>query len=578
MKFNLEEFKNKIRPYWPWLIIIPVMIAFFALSSTLNYKSQTKDFVKWLSPDETANYTVAKLYAETRSLAFFEKYNLVSMDIIHPRSFRSDWGLIKPVSFLGLPIYYGKIARVFGIGVLPYLTPIIGALGLAFFYLLVKRIFGKSNALISTLIAAGFPVYIYFSSRSMFHNILFMAAIIAGLYFAVRMSEQKKDATSHLKKHYLGYIFALCSGLCVGLALTARTSELLWVGPLFGVLWLFNIRQIGIVRLFFFAYGIFAAFFPIVYWNSVLYGSLFSSGYPELNNSLFALQQNGSALASTAAAGKFAELRTLLGNIKATIFHFGFKPSQSYLMFTRYVHEMFPWLYWSAIAGVVLFLTSIKQYSKERWLFVLAWLSVSIILVLYYGSWIFYDNPDPKSFTIGNSYTRYWLPLYFGAIPMASLALIKITGLLKNTAAIWAVRAIALTVVITLSIQFVWNDPAEGLSVSIQKQNESRNEFKQVLEATESNAVIITRYHDKLLFPERKVVIGLFNDPNMIVEYAHIAARAPIYYYNFSYKPEDLDYLNNGLLKENGVSLIEIKPITERFTLYKLELNETKED
>jgi hypothetical protein len=572
MKFKFEELKSKLKPQWPWLIIIPVMIAFFVLSSSFNYKSQTKDFVKWLSPDETANYTVAKLYAETRSLAFFEKYNLISKDIIHPRSFRSDWGLIKPVSFLGLPIYYGKIARVFGVGILPYLTPIIGALGLVFFYLLIKRIFGKSNALISTLIAAGFPVYIYFSARSMFHNILFMAALIAGLYFAVRMTEQNKEATTHLKKHYLGYIFALCAGLCVGLSLTARTSELLWVGPLFVGLWLFNIRRIGIIRLFFFVYGVFMAFFPVIYWNTVLYGSVFSSGYPELTNSLFALQQNGSALASTAAAGKFTEIKTLLGNIKATIFHFGFKPAQSYTMFTRYVQEMFPWLYWSAIAGVAVFIVSIKHYTKERWLYILAWLSISTILVLYYGSWIFYDNPDPKSFTIGNSYTRYWLPLYFGAIPLASLALIKITSFVRNQAAIWAIRAIAVTVVIMISIQFVWNDPAEGLAVSIQKQNESRNEFKQVLDATENNAVIITRYHDKLLFPERKVVIGLFNDPNMITEYAHIAARAPVYYYNFSYQPEDLNYLNNGVLKENAVHLSEVKPITSRFTLYKMEI------
>ncbi len=542
------------------------------LSSSFNYKTQSNNFVKWLSPDETANYTVAKLYAETKSLAFFEKYNLVSKDIIHPRSFRSDWGTIKPVSFLGLPIYYGKIARLFGSGILPYLTPIIGALGLAFFYLFVQRIFGKSNALISTVLAAAFPVYIYFSARSMFHNILFTAALIAGLYFSVRMSEQKKEATSFLKKHYLGYIFALCAGLCVGLALTARTSELLWVGPLFGVLWLCNIRKIGIIRLFFFAYGIFAAFFPVLYWNTVLYGSAFSSGYPELTSSLFSLQQNGSALASSAAAGKLAELRTLLGNIKATIFHFGFKPMQSYGMFTRYVQGMFPWLYWAGIAGVAAFLISVKQYSRKRWLYLLAWICISAILVLYYGSWIFYDNPDPKSFTIGNSYTRYWLPLYLGAIPLVSLSLISVTRCIKNQAAKWALRAIAVTVVVILSVQFVWNDPAEGLAVSIQKQNESRSEFEQVLAATESNSVIITRYHDKLLFPERKVVIGLFNDPNMIAEYAHIVARAPVYYYNFSYTSADLEYLNSGVLREQGLTLTEVKPITSRFTLYKLEI------
>lgn len=563
--------RNHLRAQWPWLVLIPICIGYFLFSSSFNYLSQSPDFTKWLSPDETANYTVAKLYAETGNLAFFEKYNLVAKDIIHPRSFRSDYGLIKPVSFLGLPLFYGSLAKIFGVAVLPYLTPLIGIFGLIFFYLFVKRIFGKDVALIAAILAAAFPVYTYYSARSMFHNILFLAAFFAGLYFATRMSERRSEEKKYFKRNGYAFIFSLCAGLCIGLAIAARSSELLWVGPVLVFAWICNFRRIGLVRLFFFAYGLFLAFLPLLYWNGALYGSFFSSGYPELNNSLFSLQQGGAELASTGIAGKFNELRPIIANIKATIFHFGYKPAQSYKLFNAYISNMFPWLFWSAAAGLLALLGFFKKYSKEKWIFLIGWIGASVLLILYYGSWTFFDNPDPKSFTIGNSYTRYWLPVYFGALALASLGLVTATKWIKNSGHAWAIRFVVLAIIITMSVQYVWSEPSEGLAVSIEKQAIAKTELNTLLSLTESNSIIITRYHDKLLFPERKVVIGLFDDPNMIAEYAQLARRVPVYYYNFSFKQEDLDYLNNGSLARAGLSLSLVKPITDRFNLYKLE-------
>ncbi len=566
----MKLIKERLQQNWPWLFIIPLCIGYFLFSSSFNYLSQSKDFTKWMSPDETANYTVAKLYAETDNLAFFEKYNLIAKDIIHPRSFRSDYGLIKPVSFLGLPILYGKLAKLFGVGILPYLTPIIGIFGLIFFYLFVKRIFGKDNALIATILAAAFPIYTYYSARSMFHNVLFLAAFFAGLYFASRMSERNQEVKGYFKKNGFALIFSLCSGLFIGLAIAARSSELLWVGPLMVFVWLCNVRKIGLVRLFFFAYGVFIIFLPMLYWNGALYGSFFSSGYPELNDSLFSLQQGGAELANTGIAGKFNELRPIVAKIKATIFHFGYKPEQSYKLFNAYITNMFPWLFWSAAAGLLVLITFFKKYSKEKWIFLIAWVSASVLLILYYGSWTFFDNPDPNSFTIGNSYTRYWLPIYFGALPLASLALITATQWIRNIKHAWAIRFVALAMIVIISVQYVWNEPSEGLAVSIEKQAVAKTELRTILSLTEENSIIITRYHDKLLFPERKVVIGLFDDPNMIVEYANLARRVPVYYYNFSFKKEDLDYLNNGSLVRAGLSLSLVQAITDRFNLYKL--------
>lgn len=568
---KIHEISKAIREHSSLLVVIVAAIGFFLFSSTFNFLSQDDSFRKWMSPDETANYTIAKLFAETGTVQFFESYNLISKDIIHPRSFRSDFGWIKPVSFLGLPLLFGSLAKIFGTDILPYLTPLVGAIGIIFFYLLVKELFGRSIALWSAILLAVFPVYIYFSSRSFFHNILFIVCLTAGSYFAVVMAKKSEIATgSYFNKNKFQIMAALLAGLAFGWAIVTRTSELIWVGPLLFCLYIFNFRRVGIVKLVLFLLGLGISFLPVLYWNQILYGSWYASGYPALNSSLGTLTENSVALAQTTAAGKLWEIKPLLAKIKMTIFHFGYKPDQSLTMFDRYVVSMFAWLFWSAIIGFILYLLQIKKYTKKRWLFISAWLCCSSIVILYYGSWLFYDNPDPKSFTIGNSYTRYWLPFYLGALILSSLALVTITSWFRRPWLIVTLRWLAVITIAIISIRFVWLDPAEGLKVSIDKQKAAKVEWQEVLNKTESNSIIITRYHDKVLFPERKVVVGLFDDPNIIREYGNLAERLPVYYYNFTFPEKDLTYLNSGPLFDVGLRLTPLEKITDSFTLYSL--------
>lgn len=560
-----------LKTYKELIVVIIIAIGFFIFSSSLNYLSQTPDFIKWLSPDETANYTMAKTFATTGNLQFFEKYNLISKDIIHPRSFRSDGGWIKPVSFLGLPLIYGALAHLFGVPILPYLTPLFGALGIIYFYFFLKELFNKQTAFISALLLAVFPVYIYFSARSFFHNILFIVCLLIGLYYSLIMLKKKDSTSSYFQTKVLPPLYALIAGLSFGAAIITRTSELLWLGPLLFGLYIVNCHKINVLKLFLLLLGLIIAFSPVIYWNQILYGSWYASGYPELNSSLGTLTASGGALAETTVMGNFTALKPLLLKIKTIVFHFGFNLQQSLKMFDKYVLTMFPWLAWITTAGGLLFLLRFKKYTRNRWLYVVAWGVVSMILVIYYGSWVFYDNPDPKSFTIGNSYTRYWLPLYLGAISLSGLAITTISAWLRKPMFVFAVRFLAVGIITIISIQFVWFDESEGIKISIEKQVAAKQEWQTVLTLTEPRAVIITRYHDKLFFPERKVVLGLFDDKNMITEYAHIASYVPVYYYNFSFTEKDINYLNSGPLAEVGMRLRIIQKITDRFTLYRLE-------
>ena len=122
-------------------IIIAFSAVFFLMTSILPNFQEKNNFLKFFSPDENANYVFTKLYAQTDNLYVFEKYNLIAEDIVRPRSYISENGFIKPVSFLGMTIYYGFLAKIFGVGIIPYLTP---------FFASLAKCFKASSSLVNT--------------------------------------------------------------------------------------------------------------------------------------------------------------------------------------------------------------------------------------------------------------------------------------------------------------------------------------------------------------------------------------------------------------------------------------------
>lgn len=589
--------KTSIKKYIIPISLIILAIVFFAGASSYNYYSQTGGFVKWGSPDENANYIFSKLYGQTDQISFYEDYNILANEVMHPRSFRSDSGNLKPVSFLGIIIIYGFFAKFFSYEILPYLTPVFGAVGIIFFYLLVKEIFGRRHALVSAILLTSFPVYIYYSARSMFHNVLFISLLIAGLYFFILMA--KKRASSIGWKNFFSltkfsltwkdWLYSSLAGFLIGLAITARTSELLWLGPVLVILWLFNLRKIGIIKLALFFSFMFLAILPMIGWNQILYGSFTSGGYPEMNQTISNVAMSGKELVSPRSG---AAIVKTLENIKENIFVFGFHPDKSFTVFKNYFIKMFPWLFWPAVLGFFLLLQDFYHWRRKHFLFFIAYFLSSAILVLYYGSWNFYDNPDPSRFTIGNSYTRYWLPIYLGAMPLFSIFLfkfigfflpddkkntygieIKYLGFLRNKILSCCVAAIVIFFIIISSINFVIFGSEEGLYYSLLKNSDAKRQYESVLNLTDNNSVIITEYHDKLFFPERKVIVGLFNDPKMNMIYSKLAELMPVYYYNFKLSEADIEYLNSRRLSEFDLRIEEISRISQDFSLYKIHKN-----
>lgn len=601
MNNTVKSIKNWLKNHWQEFAVALLAICFFVALSTLNFYSKGGDFVKWSSPDETANYTFAKLYGQTGELSLFEKYNFYIGDVIRPRSMRSDYGSIKPVSFLGIILIYGKIVSYTSYKILPFLTPFFAALGIFFYYLLIKKLMGKTNAFLSTFLLAFFPVWIYYSARSMFHNVLFMSLLIIGLYFSTVMGQRVKKVKffnfNPIKINWKGFISAALAGVVIGFAIITRTSELLWLAPMLFILWIFNIKKVGILKLLIFISFLFTAMLPALSWNQILYSGFTNGGYPEMNQSIKELAGASSDLVKTTAFGKFGYIIETLTRIKDQIFYFGFNLKQSEKMLFYYFVDMFPYIFWMSLLGFFLFLQRIKKWQSRHFAYIFSFAIVSIILVLYYGSWEFYDNPDKTSHTIGNSYTRYWLPIYLGAFPLVSFFISKLSeaffkkeiegefvevkvkknkllsffhpSLPKREFLARSTQAIAIIVISFLSLSFVLYGSNEGI-VYLNQNDYLKEQQHKVLELTESNSVIITQYHDKILFPERKVIVGLLTDENMNITYGKLIDFLPLYYYNFTFPEKDFNYLNNSKLKKHGFMIEEIAKINESFTLYKL--------
>jgi 4-amino-4-deoxy-L-arabinose transferase-like glycosyltransferase len=615
----------KIKKINPIFIVIFLALVFFVGTSSFNFYTQEyssdgkADFVKWAAPDESANYIFTKLYAQTGELKIVENYNLYTSDIMHPRSLRSDYGDIKPVSFLGIILIFGSLAKLFSYKIIPFLTPLFASFGIIAFYFLVKKIFNKSNALLSSFLLASFPPYIYYTARSMFHNVLFTVLLIFALSFLVYALTNKKKKTKNLKasdafrffkhkkkqvslfssnkfinKHfdlkkinYLSYFFISLSGIFLGLSVITRSSELLWLLPLFLFLWIFNIRKIGFLKLIIFLMFVFISILPAGFYNKILYGSYFYGGYSEMNSSIIGMANAGIDFIKSVPQAKLNQAGEASQKIKNIVFHFGLHPRFSLKMAYEYFIKMFYWIFWPALFGFLIFLFQAKKYKKRHFIYLGGLIILSSILIIYYGSWEFHDNPDASRHTIGNSYTRYWLPIYLGAMPFASLFIMRLTRAIaslifklksieffknrKNKKFVFnSLRVIIVIFIFYISINFVLFGSEEGLIFLAEHQKNSKLEWEEIINLTEGNATIITRYHDKLLFPERKVIVGLFDDKNMVQEYANLVKLLPVYYYNFTFPEKDIEYLNEKRLYEAGLQIKEVKQITSDFTLYKL--------
>jgi hypothetical protein len=210
----------------------------------------------------------------------------------------------------------------------------------------------------------------------------------------------------------------------------------------------------------------------------------------------------------------------------------------------------------------------------------LVWLTLSLILIFYYGSWRFNDNPNLNSFTIGNSYTRYWLPIYLMLIPLAALAIVRVSRALMfitqktrnrvRPLLVGGLQAAAIIVAAFLSLTFVLYGSEEGLAYLYYNNLAERTNAERVFAYTAPGGIIITQYYDKFFWPERRMIMGTLPNAEILSGVKNLVRYYPVYYYNFYLNGDDVAYLNERKFFSYNLEMKLVKKINARFGLYEI--------
>ncbi|NQU83080.1 MAG: hypothetical protein HQ536_00030 [Parcubacteria group bacterium] len=542
------------------LIVLGILAVVFFF--TYSYLSLTTPLT-FNSPDETANYFFAELFAEEGRLWKTEPLEFAAGNSIFPRSIKSLDGRLVPVGFLGVPLVYGLIAKIIGTWSIIFLTPLFAVFAVLAFYGIIRKIFSDNVAFLSSILMFALPPFWYYATRGLFHNVLFVSFLIIAIYF-LQKAYSNTDPYSKVRslniplgligtlaslKFFHKFSFYALGGLFLGLALTTRLSELWWVAIICAVMFFIGYSDPSLRRFESRRYGILiiVTFFilavtPFLFQNQILYGSPFATGYQtQVSNSASIMAADGANISNNTSA--------------SLVLPFGFHPKTIVWSTYNYYLMFFPWFVIPALLGIFVFLFE-KKSSQTKSLYFLLFCSVTAWLLVYYGSWKFHDNIDPSKITIGTSYLRYWLPSFIMLTPFLSKFILFIANLWKSKVWRIGVPIVACAALIYLSFFSVFFAEDEGIFQVKQTLAGYQLRSEEVLEMTEESSIIITDRSDKIFFPERRIIYPLRSERtyNLIHD---LVDFVPIYYYSISLPEEELEFLN--IEKLRGVNMKEVK-------------------
>ncbi len=539
---------------------------FFFIYSTLSFRSYQNGVPLFNSPDETANYFFSKRFAESGTLTFSEPLLLQSKGYVHPRSMTAVGENVAPVSFLGLPVIYGALAKIFTPQAIPFFTPAIASITALFLFLLVRNICSVQAAVPAMILFLIHPAYMFNANRALLPNILFVDFLVIGCALASQMVRMRNRAA------------ALCVGFLAGVAIGAsmwvRFSESIWI---VGLLLAFGIAYIRKVRIRMIAAFIAGMAIPMILmfqYNAIVYGNPLLFGYQTavIPTAVHQLEQSSSIIQSVVHFNWTAtqlQLITLLKSLKAAVLPFGINPVLYQKTFLDYTIFFFlPFSVLSAAALLFFIWKSLRQIilhrSASRLFLFLSYCAMSGWLVIFYGSWIFYDNLD-REVTIGTSYIRYWLPITIFVLVMCgeflAFLLQRSKGLIRQ--AILAVCIISLALFSFQQVFFGSSESVNAIASSLMSYHAKRD---FIAAQTPPTAVIFSARSDKIFFPLRRVAeqTSDFRELELV---KHMYGVAPIYYYGL-WSPQDASTLSKKYFEPFGLSLAHVASADSREHLY----------
>ncbi|MBI4272650.1 hypothetical protein HY621_02255 [Candidatus Uhrbacteria bacterium] len=561
--------------------LIAVAAVFFFLYSFLSLESIKDPSIRLNSPDETANYFFSRLYATTGTLGYSEPLLAATEHFLHPRSMTGVHGKVVPVSFVGMPLLYGSVGSILGTKAILFVTPLIAILIPFLFYLFLRAIFSFRVAAISALLLAIHPAYWYFANRAMMHNIIFFGLLVAGFALLASIRTSREYGVRSRLVEALLFFFA---GAAIGTSMMVRFSEIVWVAPLMVLVAFVFMRRLSLGMCLVFLLGFSIPITGIFSLNTQLYGSPTSFGYHGYESFDAAGAVNSlQAAASEFFTDPFRAIDSVLMHINAAyqplakyILPFGYEPD----VFTSNFYQYFGSLFWwfvipLAIGLLVLLRKGVYEMIRFRRLHILAYVFIGSLvcfwLAAYYGSWVVQDNITNIP-TIGNSYIRYWLPLFALSLPGVAMFLVFLFD-----RAWWGgvqrVAVVGLSALLVLfSFQVVVVDSNESLIAVRDSIRAAREKLYKVLAATEPNAVIVSQRSDKIFFPERRVLESIKDFGEAPLIRPIIESGVPVYYYGL-WSDADAAYMSRRYFTPYAFHIEHVADIADAERLFAVKKN-----
>ncbi len=584
---------------------VALALAYGASLFSLAIPYATRDDL-FVSPDEHATWAFAQSIAETGVAKSDEARNISLHGMLHPRSTTTVGAAIVPAGFLGMP-YIAGLLFFFS----PYLAvstgPIFCILGLCALYGIIRRLGGSQEfALLSVVALAVHPAWWYYSIRSLMPNVPFVALLLIAVWMVLVAIKKENSRTR--------YFFLFCAGGMFASALAIRPSEWVWIiGGVLGVgCWGCHVvrerrgvgfasrhvgldpaclsgRQASIAKKLSFCDAI-ALFLGCgimigitLFLHASIYGSPFITGYT--------VSQPVWEVGGTIAQGAIIPWYE---KVFAILFPFGFHERATLKNVWRYVFALYPWMTVVGVGGVGCLVwgvvkkwigayrqqTADDRHSQFTVLFCLLPSAVSFLLLtvsllyllILYGSWTFFDNPDPSIISLGNSHTRYWLPVFVALAPATAYALLHVKNFSHSfVQRIWMKKiivALPLVCIVGMTLfsahlVFTGDDGVlrtrEALATFAEKQ-------ANILASTPKDAIIIVDRADKYLWPDRAVIVPL-RDEKTYRAIPELLATSPLYYFGITFPQSDLAYLHDVVFAQENIIFTPVITLNEE-TLY----------
>lgn len=432
-----------MKPKYNKNIIIMVLILFCLSTIYCLFVYSTPN--KFVSPDETINYFFIDLYSETGNLSYTDKLNEISFGVIRPRGAVYFSDHIAPQKFIGFIILVGTIESVVD-NISRFISPIFALVGLLYIYIISRELFNKKIAILTPIFLGILPYYWYWTSLSMFENILGTSFFIIFVRYFLKMIEN-----DNFKNYAISAIF-------LSMAIFIR-AELFLIVPVIVAILFYNFHKknkLSISRIFIFALIFFIFILPLFLLNNDLYGGYLTTGQHVQYHYEEALPINSGF-----------NLYNILENI-LNIF----------------------WLYPLFLLGIILGIFSTLTLKDNIYKSYISLLGVGFLV---FSTYILSDRVLDSH--IHSSYVRYFLPFIVLLSPFFSIFIIKIKRM----------NSYLVIIVITYFIIF----SAITTTISLQSNKDAVENYEKmnekILNATEYNAIIFLDYWDKAIFPERRV-------------------------------------------------------------------------